>query len=175
MVGHLEVWKILAWKCKSLKPFFSFQWNVKCLRYRVNLMISLDPFHGHHLDWVQTRSRWYQLFDAKSNTETFSRTILIQSFVSKPHSKVLFFSKLLQNFIIKYWCDWLSAIDIYHSSQNQKENSTILVIIHKKWKLKGEKKLEKWDVHFVSKPNTCHLGHLKTTKMSEFFLGGRPS
>ena len=99
----------------------------------------------------------------------------IQPFVSIPHSRNLHFSKLLQNFIIKYWCNSLSAIDIYHSSQNQKENSTILVIIHKKWKLKGEKKLEKWDVHFVSKPNTCHLGHLKTTKMSEIFLGGRPS
>jgi formate dehydrogenase assembly factor FdhD len=34
-------------------------------------------------------------------------------------------------------------MDIYHSNQNQKENCKILVINHKKWKLKDKKKAGK--------------------------------
>ena len=97
----------------------------------------------------------------------------VQSFVSIPHSKFLYFSKLQQKFTIKYRFNQLSAIDSYHRNQNQKENCKILVINHKKQKLKGEKKLEKLGVLFVSKPNTSHFGHLNTMKMDETLRDGR--
>ena len=61
----------------------------------------------------------------------------------------------------------LSAVGICWLNLNQEKNSKILVFKCKKWRLEGEKRLEKRCVLFVSKPNTNHFGHLQALKMHE--------
>ena len=93
--------------------------------------------------------------------------------VSKPHSTILYFSKLQHNFVKKYSSNWLSAVDIYCLIQNQKEKVNIFAIYCKKWRPKSEKWLEKWGFLFVSKPHTCCFGHLMAMEMDQTLWGGR--